>query len=86
MKTKDALLKLTIAAMALMLIKRISNTSKSPITGGYFTSWSGSVSILPLDKITHINYAFVDPNDIGDGSMQQIPDHRFNHLLICCIV
>lgn len=74
MKTKDALLKLTIAAMALMLIKRISNTSKSPITGGYFTSWSGSVSILPLDKITHINYAFANPNDIGDGSIQPIPD------------
>lgn len=86
MKTKDILLTLTIGTIALLLIRRNSNVGKLPIIGGYFTSWSGSVSILPLDKITHINYAFVDPNDIGDGSMQQIPDHRFNHLLICCIV
>ncbi len=36
---------------------------------GYLPSWRGSVGELQLDKLTHVNYAFALPNEIGDGSL-----------------
>jgi hypothetical protein len=39
---------------------------------GYFTSWSGVLSEIQLDKLTHVNYAFILPN--GDGSLQALPN------------
>ncbi|GGB17562.1 glycosyl hydrolase family 18 protein [Puia dinghuensis] len=37
---------------------------------GYLPSWSGSVSSIPFNDLTHINYAFAIPN--SDGSYQGI--------------
>src|SRR5579871_3099524 len=37
---------------------------------GYLPSWSGSVSSIQFNKLTHINYAFAIPN--SDGSYQAI--------------
>lgn len=39
---------------------------------GYFTSWSGVISEIQLDKLTHVNYAFILPN--SDGSLQALPN------------
>jgi chitinase len=35
---------------------------------GYVTSWSGSVSSVQYSKLTHINYAFAEPN--ANGTLQ----------------
>jgi hypothetical protein len=32
---------------------------------GYVTSWSGSVSAIQFDKLTHVNYAFLLPTNTG---------------------
>ncbi len=37
---------------------------------GYLTSWSGTVQEVQLNKLTHVNYAFILPN--GDGSLQAL--------------
>lgn len=39
---------------------------------GYSTTWSGTVSEIQFDKLTHVNYAFVVPNDSGDGNLQPL--------------
>lgn len=39
---------------------------------GYQTSWAGKVSDIPFDKLTHVNYAFLLPDDRGDGSLQPL--------------
>ncbi|MCX2948012.1 glycosyl hydrolase family 18 protein [Lentzea sp. NEAU-D7] len=39
---------------------------------GYMPSWSGNVSTLPYNKLTHINYSFVLPN--SNGTLQGVPD------------
>jgi chitinase len=39
---------------------------------GYQTDYSGSVSQIPFDKLTHVNYAFLLPSDSGDGSLQPL--------------
>jgi chitinase len=39
---------------------------------GYLPSWSGSVSDIPFDKLTHVNYAFLLPEDSGTGGLQRI--------------
>jgi hypothetical protein len=73
MKTKNNLLKLAIPTMVILfLVGGITNAGASFIIGGYFSSGSENVSDLPLDKITHINYAFAIPRD--DGSLEQIPE------------
>ena len=40
---------------------------------GYQTSWAGNVSDIQFDKLTHINYAFLLPDNSGDGSLQPLP-------------
>lgn len=39
---------------------------------GYLPSWSGNVSDIPFDKLTHVNYAFLLPEDSGAGGLQRI--------------
>ena len=39
---------------------------------GYLPSWSGSVSSVQYQYLTHINYAFVLPN--SNGTLQAVPD------------
>ncbi|MEV6717927.1 glycosyl hydrolase family 18 protein [Lentzea sp. NPDC051208] len=39
---------------------------------GYMPSWSGNVSTIPYNKLTHINYSFVLPN--SNGTLQGVPD------------
>ena len=39
---------------------------------GYLPSWQGTVAELPLDKLTHVNYAFAVPNDSGDGTLRPL--------------
>ena len=36
---------------------------------GYLPSWAGDVNGWQLDRLTHVNYAFVVPNAVGDGSL-----------------
>jgi hypothetical protein len=39
---------------------------------GYLPSWQGTVAELPLDKLTHVNYAFALPNESGDGGLRPL--------------
>lgn len=41
---------------------------------GYQTYWEGEVSDISFDKVTHINYAFLLPDDAGDGSLRPIEE------------
>lgn len=38
---------------------------------GYTAAWSGGVEDIQYDKLTHINYAFVQPN--ADGTLKAVP-------------
>lgn len=38
----------------------------------YLPSWQGTVGELQLEKLSHVNYAFVVPSDSGDGSLQPL--------------
>ncbi len=38
----------------------------------YLPSWQGTVGELQLDRLSHVNYAFVVPSDSGDGSLQPL--------------
>ncbi len=39
---------------------------------GYSTSWSGAVTDIQFDKLTHINYAFLLPDNSGNGQLQPL--------------
>lgn len=38
----------------------------------YLPAWQGTVGELQLEKLSHVNYAFVVPSDSGDGSLQSL--------------
>ncbi len=39
---------------------------------GYMPSWSGTAAEIQYDKLTHIIYAFINPQASGDGSLTAI--------------
>jgi chitinase len=62
-----------IAATFLLIISvspsHVSTAGSFKIIG-YLTSWSGTVAEMQLNKLTHVNYAFVLPN--ADGSLKPL--------------
>lgn len=38
----------------------------------YLPTWQGTVAELQLDKVSHVNYAFVVPSESGDGSLEPL--------------
>ncbi len=47
---------------------------------GYFPSWSGSVSNIQFDKLTHVNYSFLLPK--ADGTLKPIENEtKLNQLV-----
>lgn len=39
---------------------------------GYVPSWAADVKGVPFDKLTHVNYAFLLPEERGDGSLEPL--------------
>lgn len=49
---------------------------------GYQTDYSGSVSEIEFEHLTHVNYAFLLPADNGDGSLQPLRSPEQLHELV----
>ena len=49
---------------------------------GYQTDYSGSVSEIEFDHLTHVNYAFLLPTDNGDGNLQPLRSPEQLHELV----
>ncbi|HEX2621110.1 MAG TPA: glycosyl hydrolase family 18 protein [Phototrophicaceae bacterium] len=62
-----------IAAALLFIVSvipsQVSTAANFKIVG-YLTSWSGTVAEMQLNKLTHVNYAFILPN--ADGSLKAL--------------
>ena len=44
---------------------------------GYSPSWTGGINSYQWDKLTHINYAFLNPND--GQTAAQVPSAMMKH-------
>lgn len=63
------------ALLALSLVQPFAEETRAAADFkiiAYLPSWQGTVGELQLDKLSHVNYAFVVPDDSGDGSLQPL--------------
>jgi chitinase len=80
----------SLVAVCSLLIAAVFVTFSSPTPAkalpsgfkivGYFTSWGGVLSEIQLDKLTHVNYAFILAND--NGTLQALPNPNLLRSLV----